>query len=365
MMTSPDYLDSSAPEMKRVNRRPLILGVILFILAGMLMTLGVFQRMDGPFAERKEKEEDRPEVIRSAIPPVKHEDIPKAPPVAAPYVSPPSAAGPQPIPERMKQWMELERSAREAPSAVQVSGSIHSQQTPPTERPRDAEGKDDSTQDHKQAFLAAATTEPRYSSHSRMDPIAPGMELTRGSVIPGVMIQRTTSDLPGQLRAQVAENVYDSSTGRNLLIPAGAKLHGIYDSMVSFGQDRLLIAWQEIEFPDGSFLLLDRMPGSDASGAAGVSGHVNNHYWRIAGSAVLLSLFSAASQLTQPRGASVYGGYNAQQILAASMGREISMTGRMFLQRELNIQPTIEIPFGTKFNVAVSQAIVFDRVWQR
>lgn len=365
MTTSPDFLVTSAPDMKRVNKRPYVLGVALFAIAALLMATGVFQMIEGPFAEREAREEEQKVFTKTAIPPVKHEDIPRPAPVPVLYDSPPSAPTRHTMPESAKQWMELEKAAREAPAAVQVNRN-HQQQTPPAPQSRDTERQPDpNMQDHKQEFLASAPTEQRYAAHIRKNPLAPGMEITRGTVIPGVMVQGVNSDLPGQCRGQVSENVYDSATGENLLIPAGAKLLCTYDSMVSFGQDRLLIVWKEIEFPDGSYILLDRMPGTGADGAAGMSGQVNNHYGRIVASAALLSLFSAASQLTQPRGASVYGGYNAQQILAASMGREISMTGRMFLQRELSIQPTIEIPFGTKFNVAVSQAIVFDRVWQR
>lgn len=367
MTASPDFLDASAPDMKRVNKRPYALGVAFFVIAALLMATGVFQMIEGPFEERKAREEEQRVITKTATPPVKHEDIPR--PIPAPVLndSPPSGPVRHTMPESARQWMELEKSAREAPSAVQAFDRIHQQQTPPSQPPRDKERQSDpNMQDHKQEFLAATPTESRYSSHTRKEPIAPGMEITRGTVIPGVMLQSVNSDLPGQCRGQVSENVYDSATGENLLIPAGAKLLCTYDSMVSFGQNRLLIAWKEIEFPDGSFLLLDRMPGTGADGAAGMAGQVNNHYGRIAASVALLSLFSAASQLTQPRrAAGVYGGYDAQQILTAAMGREISMTGRMFLQRELSIQPTIEIPFGTKFNIAVSQAMVFDRVWQR
>ena len=103
------------------------------------------------------------------------------------------------------------------------------------------------------------------------------------------MLSGVNSELPGNLIAQVSQNIYDSARGRNLLIPQGSKLHGVYDSRVIYGQERVLIAWNRIIFPDGSAFTLGAMPGADMAGYAGFNDDVNNHYLRIFGSAMLMS----------------------------------------------------------------------------
>lgn len=369
--SSPDFLDSAKtqPPVRRATRAGHIIVFVFMAVAVILLIIGFHHhQMD---VEEVGKREEEVQGVKTIPPPVKPEDArpkPTEPDMPTPpemrMNNPPSHPEPARMPDYLKKRLEEDRAASQSPVMVQAFSKPSQNQQPVSESRLQESKQDSNLMDRKEAFLEGKS-EPRYSVNRRTDPIAPGMELVRGTNIPAVMMQSVNSDLPGQIIAQVSENVYDSATGKNLLIPAGAKVNLAYDSAIAFGQNRLLIAGEEIVFPDGSYLQLDRMPGVDAGGSAGVGGNVNNHYMRIIGSAALLSLFSAASQLTQPRGASAFGGYNAQQILAAAMGREISMTGRMFLQRELNIQPTLEIPFGTKFNIAVSQAIVFDRVWER
>src|SRR5690606_38200477 len=121
-------------------------------------------------------------------------------------------------------------------------------------------------------------------------------ELKRGSVIPASLITGINSDLPGRIIAQVSQNVFDSATGHNLLIPQGAKLFGRYDSNISFGQRRVLVVWTDIVFPDGSTLQIAGMAGADAAGFSGFTDKVNNHYVRTFGSAVLVALIGAGTE---------------------------------------------------------------------
>ena len=87
-----------------------------------------------------------------------------------------------------------------------------------------------------------------------------------GAVIPAALVTGLRSDLPGQITAQVTSNVYDSPTGRFLLIPQGARLIGEYDSRVAFGQSRVLLAWTRLILPNGRSIVLERQPGADAAG---------------------------------------------------------------------------------------------------
>ena len=155
-------------------------------------------------------------------------------------------------------------------------------------------------QREKRDFLHQQPVESDYLRTGRAAPISP-FEVKAGTVIPGVMISGVNSDLPGQLVAQVSENVYDTATGRYLLIPQGAKLVGTYDNSVTFGQRRILVAWRRIIYPDASSLDLGAMPGADESGYAGFKDKVDNHLLRLFGQAILLSIFSAGIQLGSPQ----------------------------------------------------------------
>nr|EKT9735298.1 conjugal transfer protein TrbI [Proteus mirabilis] len=212
-------------------------------------------------------------------------------------------------------------------------------------------------QNEKQAFLSGSPAAETYLNQRRTAAINASQEVKAGTVIPGVMISGLNSDLPGQIIAQVRENVYDSATGQSLLIPAGARLVGIYDSNVTLGQERALVGWQRIIYPDGSSISLDRMPGADVAGYAGFNDKVNNHYWRIFGNGLLLSVFSAGIQLSQPQ-ASNGENYSSSQIIAGSIGQQMGQLGMQMAQRNMNIQPTLEVRPGYQFNVMVTKDII-------
>jgi len=220
---------------------------------------------------------------------------------------------------------------------------------------------DPNRQDEKRAFLANAPPEATYLSHTRL-PALSQTEVKAGTVIPGVMIGGINSDLPGMIIGQVRQNVYDTATGMHLLVPAGARLVGTYDSSISMGQRRVLVAWNRIIFPDGSSVSLDRMPGADVSGYAGFKDKVNNHYWRIFGNAFMLSLFSAGIQLSQPDPQPGFY-HDTQQTLAAEIGRQLGLVGMEMARRNLDIQPTLEIRPGYQFNIMVTKDMILPP-WQ-
>ena len=193
---------------------------------------------------------------------------------------------------------------------------------------------------------------------SREAPRTP-YELRAGAIIPAVMIGGVNSDLPGQLLAQVSQNVYDTATGRLILIPQGSKLIGTYSSAITTGQERVLAAWTRIVFPDASALDLGQMPGADQSGYAGLSDQVNDHFWKVWSNALLLSAFSAGIQLSQGYGGNNQtGGLNATQTIAASTGQQMGQLGQEIARRNLQIQPTLEIRPGYRFVVQVTKDII-------
>ena len=185
-------------------------------------------------------------------------------------------------------------------------------------------------------------------------------ELKRGSVIPATLITGVNSDLPGRISAQVSQNVYDSATGHSLLVPQGAKLFGRYDSNVAFGQRRALVVWTDIIFPNGATLQIGGMAGTDAQGYGGFEDKVNNHYLRIFGSAILVAAIGAGVDMAIPEDRNALGSENsaenaARRSFAETFGRVAERT----ISKNIDVQPTLEIRPGYKFNILVDQDIVF------
>jgi type IV secretory pathway VirB10-like protein len=214
----------------------------------------------------------------------------------------------------------------------------------------------------KKDFLAqsGSTGSDDYLNASLQHPKSP-YEVIAGTVIPATLIDGIDSDLPGEIIGQVRENVYDTATGKYLLIPQGSRLVGVYSSAVTYGQTRVLVAWNRLIYPNGDSIDLGQMPGSDVGGYAGFNDEVNNHYLRIFGSAILASLFSAGAQLSQPQNSN--GNVNSTQILAASLGQQANTVGTMLISRGLDIQPTLKIRNGYLFNIMVTKDMVL-QPWQ-
>ena len=216
-------------------------------------------------------------------------------------------------------------------------------------------------QDRKEAFLARGrrTEKSNYLESTRTAPMS-RYELKAGWDIPAVLEQALNSDLPGEIKALVRENVYDTATGGYLLIPQGSRLVGAYDSHVSYGQDGLQVVWARLIFPDASSIDLAGMSGQDAKGYTGLRHDVDNHYKRLLGFGLLTSLFSASFQLSQTRRSGLLGYPSAGEIAGSAVGREMSQLGADVTRRNLNVQPTIKVPIGYRFNVRVNRDIVFD-----
>lgn len=216
-------------------------------------------------------------------------------------------------------------------------------------------------QDRKEAFLTAARKAEKgnYLESTRTAPIS-RFELKAGWDLPAILEQALNSDLPGEIKALVRENVYDTATGRHLLIPQGSRLVGSYDSRVSYGQNGLQVAWSRIIYPDASSINLEGMSGQDAKGYSGLRYHVDNHYKRLLGFGLMTSLFSASFQLSQSRRGGLLGYPSATEITGSAVGRELSQLGADVTRRNLNIQPTIKVPIGYRFNVRVNRDILFE-----
>ena len=228
-------------------------------------------------------------------------------------------------------------------------------------------GYDPAADKDKEAFFDRADKDTSWIlPHTRT--AGQKFELKTGAVIPGIMVTGINSDLPGNIIAQVSQRVFDTATGNYLLLPQGAKLFGVYDSRVVYGQERVLVAWNRVVFPDGSAVTLGAMPGSDISGYAGYTDKVDNHYFRIFGSAILMSLISGGMSYTMDSLGGSSESTNQTPTLQDEMGSalaaQLGQTTLQLLQRNLNIKPTLEIRPGYQFNVIVTKDMVFQKPYR-
>lgn len=242
------------------------------------------------------------------------------------------------------------RSAAPLPSPVPIpTVPIGNGQTDVA--PIDA-GSIQNMQDRKLSFVNASVDRRTVSPDTLANP-ASRYVVQAGSVIPAALITGIRSDLPGQVTAQVTENVYDSPTGEFLLIPQGAKLVGVYDSQVAFGQDRVLLVWTRLIMPDGRSIVLERQPGADTQGFAGLEDQVDQHWDRLFLAAGVSTLLGVGSEL----GASGNDS-DIVQALRRGSSQSLNQVGQQVVQRNLNIQPTLTIRPGFPVRVIVNRDLV-------
>ena len=207
-------------------------------------------------------------------------------------------------------------------------------------------------QDRKLAFLNGPI-DKRTVSNDRLQRPASKYIVQAGSVIPAALLSGIRSDLPGQVSGQVTENVYDSPTGRYLLIPQASKLIGIYDSQVSFGQSRVLLVWTRLIFPNGRSIVLERQQGADSEGYAGLEDQVDYHWSRLFMAAALSTLLGVGSEL---------GASNTDSDIVRALRRgssdSLNQTGQQIVRRNLNVQPTLTIRPGFPVRVIVNRDLV-------
>jgi type IV secretion system protein TrbI len=209
------------------------------------------------------------------------------------------------------------------------------------------------SQDRQLAFLNAGV-DRRTVSSDRVAPPASPFVLQAGAVIPAALITGIRSDLPGQISAQVTEPVYDSPTGRVLLVPQGARLIGEYSNDVGFGQRRVLLVWKRLIFPNGRSIVLERQPGADAQGYAGLQDGVDYHWWDLAKAAGLSTLLSVGAELAID---------DQDRLLRAirNGGQDtINDAGQQIIRRQLTVAPTLTIRPGFPVRVLVTRDLILE-----
>jgi len=210
-----------------------------------------------------------------------------------------------------------------------------------------------SAQDRQLAFLNAPTDRRTVAPDRVAAPASPNI-LQAGAVIAAALITGIHSDLPGQITAQVTENIYDSPTGRILLVPQGTRVVGQYNNSVQFGQSRILLVWNRLIFPNGRSIVLERQPGADAEGFAGLQDGVDYHWWELAKAAGLSTLLSVGAELATND--------DDRLIQAIRNGGQdtINDAGQQIVRRQLNVAPTLTIRPGFPVRVIVTRDLVLE-----
>jgi len=278
----------------------------------------------------------------------------------------PAAGAPAVDPEQQRLAQEIEAartshlfattSTHERPIAPGPSPVATEQRGPATIAQADLPPVDPDSilnmQDRKQAFVNGAV-DRRTVSPDRLASPASRYVVQAGAVIPAALITGIRSDLSGQVTAQVTENIYDSPTGRYLLIPQGSKLVGLYDSQISFGQDRVLLVWTRLLMPNGRSIVLERQPGADTQGFAGLEDEVDHHWGRLIMAAALSTVLGVGAELGSTSGDSAI-------VTALRRGStdSLNQTGQQVVRRNLTIQPTITIRPGFPVRVIVNRDLV-------
>jgi type IV secretion system protein VirB10 len=214
---------------------------------------------------------------------------------------------------------------------------------------------DPNLQARKNAFLGGS------GSHElpRLEHPQSPYEVLAGTIIPAVLITAINSDLPGPVVGQVRENVYDTVSGNYLLIPQGSRLLAHYDSMVAWGQERVLVCWNRLLFPNGDSLPLECAPAADLRGAAGLTDQVDEHWDRILKAVAVASLLAATTQYVAGNTEGVNP--TVPQGWAHGAAGGINQAGQQLTSRNLLVQPTIRVREGFLVNVMVTKDLVLPK----
>lgn len=303
--------------------------------------------------------------------PVAPVDLGQSAPQSSGFI-PPAAAQPDPAAQQRDREHQQAAasavfftvSAHEAliaPPDIAAAGTADANGTTevaPANAPADADAGQN-LQDRKQAFLNGKIDTAIYSSQRLQTPRSPD-QLMAGTVIAAALVTGLNSDLQGPVIAQVTEDVYDSVTGRTLLVPQGARLLGKYDSDVAYGQSRVLLIWTRLILPDGSSILLDNLSATDAEGQAGLEDGVDYHTARLLRGILFSTLLGVGSELATGNETTGSGSGSGNVTVAIRQAGDSSanQAGQRIVSNDLSIQPTLTVRPGFPVRVIVNRDII-------
>ena len=260
---------------------------------------------------------------------------------------------------RLKQLQSESDAAFRSPTTITIATRPQTQQVDNNVLLAKGEAKpvqdyDGNRQESKKNFLMNEQAQRFYQTNFLVEQLSE-FELKAGDFIPATLQTGINSDLPSKvIVAVVSENVRDTISGKHILIPQGTRVVGTYDSSVTFGQERLLVIWQRLIFPDGKSIGLDNMQGVDLSGKAGITGEIDNHFGTLLKGVVLSSIMGSAAAIVTDRKNDWRGA------AAEGAGEQIVTIGERFADRALSRQPTINIEPGARLNIMVHSDLILE-----
>lgn len=260
---------------------------------------------------------------------------------------------------RLKQLQAESDAAFRSPTTITIATRPQTQQVDnkvllAQNGNKPVEDYDGNRQESKKNFLMNEQAQKFYQTNFLVEQLSE-FELKAGDFIPATLQTGINSDLPSKvIVAVVSENVRDTISGKHILIPQGTRVVGTYDSSVTFGQERLLVVWQRLIFPDGKSIGLDNMQGVDLSGKAGITGEIDNHFGTLLKGVVLSSIMGSAGTIVTDRKNDWRGA------AAEGAGEQIVTIGDRFADRALSRQPTINIEPGTRLNIIVHSDLILE-----
>jgi len=392
MEESPNSLKPPKPQTRGLSKKPMYIILVAVAVMFGLLWYAIEQtdkRQKTPEAEKKPQADtrliDQNQDKGLALPPaqtpaVVMTDPPQAGRQKEPLVVVQQATAVDKEAETLRKRKEQQYfTALSAPLVTKRGGSQAVKETPSTEPVQQTasiqtvnevtahppnEAYNPAADEDKEGFFTRADTKDGNSGWLSRYTREPGrkFEIKTGHVLPAVMITGINSDLPGSMIAQVSQNIYDTATGKYLLFPQGAKLFGAYDSRIVYGQQRVLVAWNRVVFPDGTSVTLGAMPGTDMSGYAGFEDQVNNHYLRIFGASFLMSAITAGTSYAVDSTSNTNNDSTKttfQDAMASALAAQMGSATLRLLEKNLNIKPTLEIRPGYQFNVVATKDIAF------
>jgi type IV secretion system protein TrbI len=362
-------LRSERPPVTRLSRKVLASGTALALLLVSAAVLWALQnnRARGPASEELYSTDHHNVADGLAGLPRDYSGIPRdvprlGPPLPGdlgrPIVAAQAQSGPLAVDAEQQRINQESDAARISKVFTSTNVRSPAAATPPEANANAASSSDElfaqNGQDRKLAFVNGSI-DRRTTSPDRVTKLASPYVVQAGSVISAALITGIRSDLPGQITAQVTENIFDSPTGRSLLIPQGARLIGSYDSQVAFGQSRVLLVWTRLILPNGRSVVLERQPGADTAGNAGLEDEIDNHWRELFKAAALSTLLGAATEIG--------AGGNDNDIIRAlrrGAGDTLNQTGQQVVRRNLNIQPMLTIRPGFPVRVIVNRDLILE-----
>lgn len=378
---TPDLrLRAERPRVTRLSRKVLIgLGSVSGLAIAAVLIYALQTRQSGQDSKELYSTENRPTADGLTGLPRDYTGVPKLGPplpgdLGRPILNaqkqgrPVPAGGPLPqpgvTPEEQRRLQEMEAArlsklfAATAVRATSPAVPTVSNHTPgttlavPAEAPPLDPNAMQNMQDRKLAFVNGPVDRRTVSQDRLASPPSPYV-VQAGTVIAAALLTGIQSDLPGQVTAQVTEHVYDTPTGKFLLIPQGSRLIGQYDSQISFGQKRVLLVWNRIILPNGKSIVLERQQGADAQGFSGLEDEIDYHWWDLAKAAALSTLLGIGTDL---------GSSDQESDLVQALRRgsqdSINDAGQQLVRRQLNIQPTLTIRQGFPVRVIVNRDLI-------